>query len=190
MKAGRVSRRINSGVDLGAQAATALPNGLSVLRLRFFAPALCQLALTMHESIRAYSLSASCAKALKMRLHTPVRSSGSGADTPTESHQSALARSFSTECQRASGTARFGQTVDCSAHLRQNFSNVLATPSPYCTPIDHLAVHIFWSCLRDKEQKVLFSNIRAFLIDDTLAFTLRDKVKINKIVTFKLQKLI
>ena len=54
VKAGRIAQRIDRGVNLGAQAATAAPDGLALLRPLFLAPALCWCALTMVESIMQY----------------------------------------------------------------------------------------------------------------------------------------
>lgn len=73
MKSGRIAQRIDRGVNLRAQPASAAPDGF--LLSPFFAPALCWWARTMVLSIIAYSLSASCAKASKMRCHTPCRES-------------------------------------------------------------------------------------------------------------------
>ena len=70
-KACRVAQRIDRGMDLGAQAASAAPEGLLV-RIPPFAPALCWWARTMVASIMAYSLSASCARASNTRCQTPV----------------------------------------------------------------------------------------------------------------------
>ena len=70
-KACRVAQRIDRGMDLGAQAASAASEGLFVW-IPPFAPALCWWARTMVASIMAYSLSASCAKASNTRCQTPV----------------------------------------------------------------------------------------------------------------------
>ena len=70
-KACRVAQRIDRGMDLGAQAASAASEGLFVWTPPF-APALCWWARTMVASIMAYSLSASCAKASNTRCQTPV----------------------------------------------------------------------------------------------------------------------
>lgn len=66
VNAARIAQRIDRGVYLGAQAAPAASNGLLV-GIPPFAPALCWWARTMVESIMAYSLSASSAKASKSR---------------------------------------------------------------------------------------------------------------------------
>lgn len=71
-KARRIAQRIDPGVDLGAQPAPAAPDGL-FFWIPPFAPAQCWWARTMVESIMAYSLSASCASASKMRCHTPLQ---------------------------------------------------------------------------------------------------------------------
>ena len=71
VKAGWIAQRIDRGVYLGAQAATATPDGLTLFSPPFLAPALCWWALTMVESIKTYSLSASCARASKTRCQTP-----------------------------------------------------------------------------------------------------------------------
>ena len=70
-KACRVAQRIDRGMDLGAQAAPAASDCL-LFWIPPFAPALCWWARTMVESIIAYSLSASCAKASNMRCQTPL----------------------------------------------------------------------------------------------------------------------
>lgn len=67
----RIAQRIDEGVDPGAQSAPAAPDGF-VAAVFFRAPALCWWARTMVESIIAYSLSASAAKALNSRSHTPL----------------------------------------------------------------------------------------------------------------------
>ncbi len=70
MKSHWIAQRIDRGVNLGTQPASAAPDGLLV-RIPPFAPALCWWARTMVASIMAYSLSASCARASKTRCHTP-----------------------------------------------------------------------------------------------------------------------
>lgn len=67
----RIAQRIDEGVDPGAQSAPAAPDGF-VAAVFFRAPALCWWARTMVESIIAYSLSASAAKALNSRSQTPL----------------------------------------------------------------------------------------------------------------------
>jgi hypothetical protein len=69
-KPGWVAERIDPGVDLGAQAATAAPDRLLVAAF-LAAPALCWCARTIVLSIIAYSLSASPAKCWKSLAHTP-----------------------------------------------------------------------------------------------------------------------
>lgn len=71
VKARGIAQRIDRGMNLGAQTASAAPEGLFV-RIPPFAPALCWWARTMVASIIAYSLSASCANASNTRCHTPV----------------------------------------------------------------------------------------------------------------------
>src|SRR3954447_3491668 len=71
-EAGRVAERVGQGVDLGAQAALAAPDGLVAGPPFFIAPALCWWARTTVPSIIAYSLSASPAKCLKTLSQTPV----------------------------------------------------------------------------------------------------------------------
>lgn len=71
VKSRRIAQRIDRGVDLGAQPATAAPEGLR-LGAPLFAPALCWWARTMVESIIAYSLSASAARCSNTRCHTPL----------------------------------------------------------------------------------------------------------------------
>src|SRR4051812_7640050 len=68
---GRVAERVDQGVDLGAQAAPAAPDGL-VAAPFLVAPALCWWARTTVLSIMAYSLSASPAKCLRILSQTPV----------------------------------------------------------------------------------------------------------------------
>ena len=70
-KSRRIAQRIDRGMDLGAQAASAASEGLLV-RIPPFAPALCWWARTMVASIIAYSLSASCAKASNTLCQTPL----------------------------------------------------------------------------------------------------------------------
>lgn len=70
-KACRVAQCIDRGMDLGAQTAPTASEGLLVW-IPPFAPALCWWARTMVESIIAYSLSASCAKASNTRCQTPL----------------------------------------------------------------------------------------------------------------------
>ena len=70
-KACRVAQGIDRSVDLGAQTTSTASEGLLVW-IPPFAPALCWWARTMVESIIAYSLSASCAKASNTCCHTPV----------------------------------------------------------------------------------------------------------------------
>ena len=71
-KAGRIAQRIDCGVNLGTQAATAALDGLALFRPLFLAPALCWWALTMVGSIMQYLLSTSCARVLKARRQTSV----------------------------------------------------------------------------------------------------------------------
>ena len=71
MKPGGIAQRIRDGVNLGAQAPSAAPDGLAAAP--FFAPALCWCARTMVESIMPHSLSASCARVSNTRCHTPER---------------------------------------------------------------------------------------------------------------------
>lgn len=73
VQTGRVAKRIDRSVDLGAQATATTSDGLmrAFFAPLFRAPALCWWALTMVESIKAYSLSASAASVSRMRRHTP-----------------------------------------------------------------------------------------------------------------------
>ena len=71
VKPSGIAQRIDCCMDFGAQATTTAPKRL-FLQAPPFAPALCWWARTMVESIMAYSLSASCANASKMRFHTPL----------------------------------------------------------------------------------------------------------------------
>ena len=73
VKADWVAQRGDRGMYRDAQAATATPDGLTFFSPPFLAPALCWWALTMVESIITYPLSASCARASKMRHRTPAR---------------------------------------------------------------------------------------------------------------------
>jgi hypothetical protein len=68
----RVAQGIDESVNFCAQSASAEPDGFVVLGLFLRAPALCWWARTMVESIIAYSLSASTAKALNSLSHTPL----------------------------------------------------------------------------------------------------------------------
>ncbi len=77
-----IAQRIDCCVYLGAQSTPATPDGL-LFWIPPSAPELCWWARTIVELIIAYSLSASCANALKMR--SPTRrscSSANGADAP------------------------------------------------------------------------------------------------------------
>ena len=66
-KSRRIAQCIDRGMHLGAQAVSAASEGLLIRTPPFFAPALCWWARTMVASIMAYSLSASCAKAMLIK---------------------------------------------------------------------------------------------------------------------------
>jgi hypothetical protein len=67
----RIAKRIDHGMDFGAQPAFAAPDRL-VFAVFFWAPALCWCARTMVLSIMAYSLSASAASISNIFFHTPL----------------------------------------------------------------------------------------------------------------------
>ena len=116
-KACRVAQRIDRGMDLGAQAASAASEGLFVW-IPPFAPALCWWARTMVASIIAYSLSASCAKVSNTRCHTPLLLQRECAYARRGNHQSARA-SPAKEYLRGSGRAQHPQTSGYHAQSLQ-----------------------------------------------------------------------
>ena len=67
----RIAKRIDHGMDFGAQPAFAAPDRL-VFAVFFWAPALCWCARTIVLSIMAYSLSASAASISNIFFHTPL----------------------------------------------------------------------------------------------------------------------
>src|SRR5258708_30974276 len=68
-EAGEIAKRIDERHDLGGQAAARLADGLILSPP--FAPVPCRWTLTIVPSMRAYSKSGSCEKALKIRSNTP-----------------------------------------------------------------------------------------------------------------------
>src|SRR4029453_6918447 len=71
MKAGRIAKRIDGGVDFGAQPSARASDGL-IFTPFLRAPALCWWARTLVEAIIAYSLSASSDRWLKTFSQTPL----------------------------------------------------------------------------------------------------------------------
>ena len=118
VKAGWVAQRIDRGVDLGRQAATAAPDGLAVFRSPFLAPALCWWALTRVESIKTYSLSASCARASKTRCHAPHLLQREWRRCTTQKSPKRSGKNLARRCLCGSGTVPPRQTAGCPALSR------------------------------------------------------------------------
>ena len=70
---GRIAERVDQGMNLGAQPASAAADRFVAAAFFLGAPALCWCARTIVLSIIAYSLSASALRCWKTFAHTPLR---------------------------------------------------------------------------------------------------------------------